>query len=313
MFDISLIIVSWNAKLYLRDCLKSIRQDATLYQREVIVVDNASSDGSPEMVAREFPWVCLLRNSTNTGFSKANNIGIHHSQGRYVALVNSDVIVKPGCVDSLVSYLDTNLRVGVAGPRVLSGDGSIQPSCSRFPTFRRAVFRALALDTLFPTSDFLAGDFMPAQMHSKERRVDVVSGCFLVARREAVAMVGLLDERFFIYSEDVDWCKRFRKSGWQVVYYPAAEAIHFGGASSANDPERFSVEMQKADLIYWRKHHGALGGAYYRAMLLAHQLVRLAPRLAVYAFCPGKRQDIAPKINNSVACLLGLFGQRERA
>lgn len=250
--DISVVIVSWNSKAFLEDCLESLAKG---HDRpyEVIVVDNDSSDGSPAVV-RRFPWVTLIQSGTNLGFAKGNNLGIRHSRGRYIALINSDVKVLPECLDQLAEFLDANPGVGMVGPRIFSGDGRQQSSCRRFPSLWNNACEIFGLNKLFPQSGFFAGEHMSYFGYDRACEVDVLVGCFVMARRTAVAAFGLLDEDFFMYSEDIDWSRRCRRAGWNVMFYPGAAAIHYCGGSSNNAPLRFAVAQEQSRLQLWRKH-----------------------------------------------------------
>lgn len=307
MPDISIVIVSWNAKQYLLNCLSSL-SDPSSYTHEIIVVDNGSTDGSCETVQKEFPEVRLVRNRDNLGFSKANNIGIRASSGRYVCLINSDVIVLEGCIGGLVKFMDRNTLVGMAGPRILNPDKTIQYSCRHFPTVWNNVCQIVGIDRIFPKTQFFSEPIMRYFTYDSIKTVDVLSGCFWMVRREALDQVGLLDEDFFIYGEDIDWCRRFHNVGWDVVFYPEAEAIHFGGASSLNSPIRFNLEMQKADLQYWRKHHGKSGELIYWMIIFMRQLVRMPVFAFTYVFCTKNRDRARFKLKRAFACICFLFG-----
>jgi len=272
--DISVIIVSWNAKRYLRECLESLTQTPSLLTLEVIVVDNASTDGSPEMVAAEFPEVRLIRNDQNLGFARANNIGISQSTGRYVSLINSDVVVQPNCLDLLVKYMDEHPLVGLTGPKILNGDRTLQSSCREFPSLWNNFCEASGLFRLFPGSSFFSTEHMLCFPHDRVIDCDVLVGCFWMMRREALETVGLLDEDFFIYAEDLDWCRRCWNAGWHVNLFPEAQAVHYRAASSANDPARFAIERQRAVLHYWEKYHTWAGRFGIRAILLGGYFLR---------------------------------------
>jgi GT2 family glycosyltransferase len=308
MFDVSVIIVSWNAKAHLVGCLRSLLEDHSSYSQEIIVIDNASTDGSPETVGKEFPQVKLIRNKENLGFAKANNIGIRTSTGRYVCLINSDVIVLEGCVVKMMEFMDKNSSAGLSGPRTLNPDRSLQHSCFRFPSIRNNLCHALGLNKLFPRSPFFSEPIMKYWPHNCERRVDALNGCFWMVRREALDKVGLLDEGFFFYGEDIDWCKRFHNVGWDVMFYPGAEAIHFGGASSKNAPIRFYLEMQKADLQYWRKHNGRSGQIIYWMIILLRHLVRLPFYILLYIVRPSARRNAIFKLKRALICICWLLG-----
>lgn len=278
MSNISVIIVSWNARKYLRDCLVSIREHGDGQVKEVIVVDNASKDGSPEMVAQEFSEVKLIQTGENLGFSCANNLGIKHATGSVLALINSDVVVHPGCFAKLAAFMESHGEVGLAGPRITGGDGRVQLTCARFPTVWNLTCRALALDRVLSSWPMFSGLEMRHWNYDQPGEVEVLSGCFWIARKAAVDQVGGLDERFFFYAEDVDWCKRFRDAGWKNMYLSQATATHFGGGSSANAPLRYSIEMLRANLIYWKKHHGCAGKSLYFLLSLLYHGFRFVPR-----------------------------------
>lgn len=273
--DVSVIIVNWNTRGLLLKCLETIYEGTRTVSFEVIVVDNASSDGSAAAVREQFPAVTLIANDDNLGFSKANNAGIRVSRGRYVCLVNSDVEVHDGCLDELCAFMDADPSVGVVGPRVVSPDGSMQSTCRKLPSLWNNFCPAVGLNKLFPGVPWLSGEHMFYFPHDRRREVDVLVGCFLMARRPAVTEVGLLDEQFFIYGEDIDWCRRFGTSGWKVTFYPGAGAMHRGRSSSSSDPERFSIEGLRANRQYWAKHHNAFENGVMWCILMLHHGARL--------------------------------------
>lgn len=309
MIDVSFIIVSWNAKNFLIDCLQSIT-DTTTISKEIFVIDNASSDGSPEAVAERFPDVILIRNPDNYGFAKANNIGIKMATGKYICLVNSDVIVLPGCIDNLLKFMEQRPNIGMVGPRILNADGSLQPSCRNLPSFFSTFCRTTALDTVFPNTRFFCGCQFKWWKHDCERKVEVLSGCFWFVKQEAINKVGGLDEDFFFYAEDIDWCKRFNDSGWDIMFYPGAGAIHLGGASSSNMPERFYVEQRKANLIYWKKHHGNVGKIFYWFMALSGELLRIVSLRISLFFSRNVDPATLGRLCRSRACIRQLLSLR---
>jgi GT2 family glycosyltransferase len=274
-------------------------------------------------VEASFPQVRLLRSGANLGFARANNLGIRQSRGRLVGLVNSDVTVLPECLDRLVEFMDAHPRVGMAGPEVLNPDGSLQNSHWDFPSVGGMLARVAALDTVarkinfksqisnfkFQISNHNTNTNTNAKANSNPNAnssvlpVDVLSGCFMVLQREALERVGLLDEDFYIYGEDMDLCRRFHAAGWEVVYYTGARAIHAGGASSANAPVRFFIELQKANLQYWTKHHGRVGGLFFKGATLIQHLLRLAGSGIIYSFVPHLRPVTRQKIQRSAKCI----------
>jgi len=311
MVDVSIVVVNYNTRDLLHDCLRSITEHGKETETAVIVVDNASSDGSQSMVRTEFPSVKLIENTKNLGFAKANNLGIRASKGRYVALINSDVVVLEGCLPCLVRFMDTHPAVGMAAPRILNADRSLQPSCRTFPSLWNNFSQAVGLSRLFPRSSFFGDWSMKYWAHDTVREVDALSGCFWMLRQKALDEVGLLDERFFMYGEDLDWCRRFHDAGWGVHFYPEAEAVHFGGASSASAPVKFFLEMQKADLQYWKKHHGRFRQICYAMIILLRHTVRLLCLGITCLICPKRKPQVTQKIRNSWACIQLLLRLRK--
>jgi GT2 family glycosyltransferase len=307
---VSVVIVSWNAKRYLEECLDSLNKDVCKFPMEIIVVDNASSDGSPEMVREKFPHVKLIKNAENLGFGKASNIGIREATGNYIALVNSDVHVLSNCITRLVEYCESNSEIGMSGPFIIGGDGEQQRSCRGFPGLWNMFCRALALDAVFPNCKWLGGYLLNSWNHNTCAPVDILSGCFWLVRRQALNDVGLLDESFFIYGEDMDWCKRFWKKGWNIVFFPEAEAIHYGGASSSNAPIRFFIEKQRADFQYWDKHHSRIEANCYFAISCLHHGLRVVGYSIAFCAGMGKSQTYLYKMRRSISCLKWMLSGR---
>jgi len=305
--DISVVIVGWNAKHYLELCLESLAAAPPRRSMEVLVVDNASTDGSAEMIEARFPWVKLIKSTENLGFSKGNNLAIRQCQGRYIALVNPDVIVFPGCLDALADFLDENPKVGNVGPRVFNPDMSQQSTCRRFPTLWNNFCSAAGLATKFTKSRIFAGEHMWFFAHDRTLAVDVIVGCFSMIRRETFDVVGLLDENLFMYGDDVDWCRRCWNAGWQVVFYPGARAIHDRGKITAPYPVRFAVAQQKSVLYYWAKHHSFFGVLGIRSIMLFHHLMRYT--IAVLSGLTGSERRARSEVRKKVsgACLRELL------
>jgi GT2 family glycosyltransferase len=306
-FDISVVIVGWNAKRYLELCLESLASAPPRRSMEVLVVDNASTDGAVEMIETKFPWVKLIKSPENLGFSKGNNVAIRQAQGRYIALVNPDVIVFPGCLDALADFLDQNPKVGNVGPRVLNPDMSMQSTCRKFPTLWNNFCSASGLSSKFKNSRFFAGEHMFYFPHDRTLTVDVLVGCFSMIRREAFDSVGLLDEGLFMYGDDVDWCRRARNAGWEVVFYPGAQAVHDRGKITAPYPVRFAVAQQRSVLHYWSKHHGFLGVLGIRGIIFFHHLLRYSFAVASDLLQPKQRGEGDVRKQVSGACLRQLF------
>ena len=306
--DVSIVIVNWNTKKLLMDCISSILDVTLDHSVEVIVVDNGSHDGSSETVMARFPEVKVICNDSNLGFAKANNIGISAASGRYICLVNSDVRVLEGCIDSLCRYMEDHQEVGLAAPQILNGDLSIQVSCSELPSLRNSFVQAIFLDKLLPSVSLCRPRFMHNFSHQALRSVPVVSGCFQMTRRKGLDEVGALDERFFIYKEDVDWCKRYSDAGWKVMFYPDAKAIHYGGASSSAAPSNFSIEMEKANRQYWTKHHTWLTQRIAVTISFTHLGVRLVGWSLTYLVRYGNEVTAKEMIKRYAACMYWLGG-----
>jgi GT2 family glycosyltransferase len=304
---VSIVIVSWNARDYLVQCLNSVSAEVCRYPLEIIVVDNASTDGSPDCIERQYPKVRLIRNTHNLGFAKANNLGIAQSRGRYLALINSDVKVLPDCITRLVDFCEQHPEVGMAGPRVLGGDGKLQRSCRGFPGIWNMLCRALALDVIFPRSAWFNGFLLYHWPQDSLLPVDMLTGCFWLVRHQALTQVGLLDERFFMYGEDMDWSKRFWLNGWQLIFIPSAEAIHYGGASSSNSPVRFYIERHRADLQYWGKHHSRPAVFCFFLICCLHLVLRAIGYSLAYVIKRQGRPIYGSKVKRSVACLKWLL------
>ena len=300
---VSVVVVVWNAQKYVIECLDSLQQHCGKLDAEVIIVDNASSDGTPELVAQRYPGFHLIRNSENVGFAKANNIGIAESSGEYICLVNSDVKFTDDCITPMLEYLAGQPDVALLGPKMLAADGQVRRSTMRFPTLWNSFCRSGGLDILFKRSRFFGGLLMADFDHRTTTEVEVLNGWFLVVRRSAIERVGVWDPAFFMYGEDIDWCYRFRQAGEKIVFFAGAEAIHYGGASSANAPIRFQLEMWRASLQYWQKHHGWLAQQMYLVSLAFHHGLRLLGAVVKYLFLPGQRENTRLKIEAGVTCL----------
>jgi len=253
--DLSIIIVSYNGRDYLRRCLRSLLEHTQGLEYEVLVVDNASRDGSADMVAAEFPSVRLVRHASNAGLSKALNEGIGLSSGRLVVLLNPDVELQDNAFLSMAGYLGERPDVGILGPRILDEDGSLQLSCRRFPTFSVVFFnRYSVLTRLLPRNRLSSRYLMTDFDHGRIAEVDWLSLACWMAPRRLFDEVGLLDEGYFLYNEDVDFCQRVHRAGRKVVYFPEASLLHHIGGSTSTLPNRSVVERHRSMWRYYRKY-----------------------------------------------------------
>jgi GT2 family glycosyltransferase len=306
--DFSVIVVSWNTCDLLAACLSAIGADFPRDRGEIIVTDNASSDGSPAMVRERFPFVRLIELDRNTGFAHGNNIALAGSRGRLLFLINSDIIVHPGTYDRLRRFMAVHPDAGIAGPAIVGRNGIRQRSCMGYPTLWNVFCCACAIDSMLPRVKAVGGYMMRWFGHDRTMPVDVVNGCFWVVRRSAFTATGLLDERFFMYGEDIDWCRRFTEAGWRVYYVHDIEAVHFGGVSSARSPVYFYLEMYRANLLYWRKYHRLFSLACYYCLILLHQAFRALARGTQCLLPGGNRIETRLKFRRSLVCLLSLAG-----
>ena len=305
-----MIIVNWNTKELLRNCLTSIYQRTGDIDYEVIVVDNASTDGSTEMVKNDFQQVTLIENPENRGFATANNQGIAIAKGRYVLLLNSDTVVLDNSIANTVSFTDSHPQAGVIGCRVLNPDGTVQPTCFMFPSILNMLLSSTYLYKLFPKSRFFGRERMTWWDRSDVREVDVVTGCFMLVRREAIEQVGVMDERFFMYGEETDWCYRFKKKGWKVMFAPVGQIIHFGGQSTSQKPAAMIVQLRLSILKFIRKHYGWPAHIIARFLIASFFAVRVPVWLAMLAFRRGQRNEAAIKMQAySMGVASSLFGR----
>lgn len=253
--DLSIIIINWNTLDLLRACLQSVYDHPPKARYEVIVVDNASQDGSPGMVQREFPQVWLLSNTENRGFAAANNQAICCARGEQILLLNSDTLVHGHVLQRSLDYMNENRATGAMGCRVLNADGSLQHSTSQFPSLLNLTLQTLGLDRVRSVPFFRRYRMLDWDRQS-ERAVDTVSGCFMMVRRDCIHEIGLLDEDFFFFGEETDWCRRMREAGWRVVFAPVGEVTHFGGGSSTSLNHKRDLMLTEATVRLHRKHGG---------------------------------------------------------
>lgn len=263
MLDLGIVIVNWNTCDLLRDCLRSVEQSVGVTYR-VVVVDNASTDGSAEMVRAGFPRVELIENADNRGYPAANNQGLRRlgferggpdDAPRYALALNPDTVLPPDALREMVGYMDADPRVGVAGPKLVLLDGSLDLACRRsFPTPEISFYRMIGLSRLFPRSRRFGRYNLTYLDPDVETEVDSVVGAFMMVRREAIQRVGLFDETFFMYGEDLDWAYRIKQAGWTVKYNPRVTVTHVKRAASRQS-RRAQQEFYRAMLIFYRKHY----------------------------------------------------------
>jgi hypothetical protein len=262
--DLSIVIVNWNTEDLLRDCLQSARDGLGSLTAEIWVVDNGSEDGSLTMLARDFPDVRVIANARNLGFAAANNQALQRAAGRHVLLLNSDTLVHGTVLPDAVAWLDRHPDVGILGPRILNRDGSLQGSSAAFPSIPYLLRQVLGLHKRAA----------PNLGRTGTHRTEVISGCAMFVRASAMAEIGLLDESFFFYGEETDWCRRFARAGWEVVHAPVGSITHFGGGSVRRLHHRRDVMLTEGTVRLHVKHHGIVGGLACFALLAVFNATR---------------------------------------
>ena len=253
---LSICIVTLDCWGVLRDCLESLARTGRGLSYEVILVDNGSTDGTPELVRRHFPWVHLVANGTNVGFTRATNQAIRLSSGGHILWLNPDTVLRPDSLRGLQDFLERHAEAGIVGPRVLNGDGSFQPQCRRgLPTPWASLSYMLGLHRIWPANPRFSGYLLSHLPVDEPAPVAAVSGCCLMARREVWQAIGPLDEDIFGFGEDVEWCVRASKAGWQVWYVPQSVIVHLKGRGGAQSQPFHKVRgIHQAMWVFYRKH-----------------------------------------------------------
>lgn len=291
--DLSIVIVNWNTSGLLLQCLNSIYSAGICVAFEVIVVDNGSSDDSVLLIEKNFPAVLILKNKHNVGFARANNQGISAGTGRYFLLLNSDTIVLPGAVDALVQVADHHSELGVVGPKLLNMDNTLQKSWASFPSF---------------LSELVGKNFRirhPVANSPHAYDVDWIMGACMLVRSTTIEEVGKLDEDYFFYSEEIDWCFRIKKKNWKIWYISNAEIYHIGGGSANRARFIQLVRLYQGKLLYFQKYHGSFMTTLLRYGLAVANTLGVIRRLIFFNWL--NRQAAAQRIADQsklVWCLL---------
>ena len=293
MVDLSIIIVTYNVKDLLRRCLESVRDNSGGLNVETFVVDNNSHDGTAEAVRREFPEVRLIESATNGGYAYANNLALREvlkrpdgEMPRFALLLNPDTWLPPGSLEAMVRFMDDHPEAGVSGPRLMRPNGKLDLACRRsFPSPEVSFYRMTGLSRLFPKSRRFARYNLTYLDPQKVVELDSVVGAFMMVRGSILRQVGILDETFFLYGEDLDWAYRIKQAGWKVLYNGEVEVLHHKGESSRQVQTKARLEFYRAMLIFYRKHYArttrfplnlvVVGGIYFNAGLaMAGRAVR---------------------------------------
>jgi GT2 family glycosyltransferase len=263
-FDLSVVIVSFNTREVLRECLEAVARESADLRVQIIVVDNGSRDGSIEMLRADFPAIELIASEENLGFGRANNLAFKRARGRYIVLLNSDAFLTPDALRLSVEHMDADPRVGLGGGRLVGRDGSWQPSARRFPTLTTDLFVYSGLADRYAHSRIFGCYNRTWADPMRAANVDWVPGAYSIIRAEALAAAQPFDPRFFLYYEEVDLCRRIKAAGYTVWYWPDVVVIHIGGESSrqlktlemSRSGAQLTLWRMRSTLLYYRKHHG---------------------------------------------------------
>lgn len=274
--DVSVVIVSYNTIGMIGDALDALYLALDNVDSQVVIVDNCSSDGSAEYLRENYPQAQLIENDLNIGFGRANNQALEFLRGRYVLLLNTDAFIEANSIRSTIAYMDNNLDCGVLGVRLVGREGDLQPSCRYFPTPLNVFLSRVGLERFFPWVKMVDDT---AWDKTSICECDWVPGCYYLIRREMIEQIGLFDPCYFLYSEEVDHCKRVKEAGWKVVYYPHTTVVHIGGESAKSVGELNAASRQistlqiESELLYFRKHHGLAGLASHMLLVSLGDLI----------------------------------------
>lgn len=277
-FDLTVTICSWNTLKQTQKCLEHLAAEKESAAFEVIVIDNGSSDGSAEMIESKFPWVQLIKSPQNLGFAGGHNECIRRRKGKDVFLLNSDAYVHPGSISQLIDFRASHPEAGIFGPKLLNPDGSLQYSCRAFPNPVATLFRNSLIGKLFPNAKLLNEYLMKDWDHNSVRNVDWVSGAAFYVTEAVIERVGLFDEAYFMYCEDVDWCWRARKSGFEVAYCPTSVVTHEIGTSSSKAVAKMIIRFHRSMFRFYQKNELADRPWFSRSALLAFAFLALTGR-----------------------------------
>lgn len=273
--DVSVVIVNWNTRDLLHQTLTTLHRETTNTRFETIVVDNGSTDGSADLVCREWPQVQLIASPTNLGFAAGNNLGFRECRGRYILLLNSDTIVLPTTVGGMVSFLDQHPEAGCVGCYHFNDDMTLQRSTGDFPNFIEDILFYTDLYRLAPLRNYLTRQYIWWGAHDHVREVDWVNGACMMVRREVLEEVGGLDEGYFIYAEEVDWCYCIKRAGWRIYFTTEAQVIHLGGKAMDRVPANRLVLKYTGQYRFYRKYYPLWHRLILRAAVSVFAVIRI--------------------------------------
>ncbi|MDD5008629.1 MAG: glycosyltransferase family 2 protein [Candidatus Omnitrophica bacterium] len=295
--DLSVVIVNWNTRLLLKQCIDSIHKATKRISYEIIVADNDSKDGSQEMIASEYKDVILIKNNKNLGFNRANNQAIKESKGDYILILNPDTIVLDDATEKMVKYMRENPQAAALGCKILNGDGTLHPYFRKIPTLGKEIIR-LMLPERFTLDELKTKDI--DYEHSRE--IEVLSGCCMLVRRSTFDKIGLLDERYFMYGDDIDLCHQIRKNRMKIFYIPDASIIHFMKGSSRQCKAEMSIEAYKGMHKLIRKLYGAFPALIHRLFATIVSSLKLICYLAFYCV-HNKKNDLRERIKGHMGII----------
>jgi GT2 family glycosyltransferase len=303
--DLSIIIVSWNTRELLEACLSSIYNNPPDGEFEVWIVDNASTDDTVTVVKSKFAQIKLIQNEINQGFASANNQAIKECTGKYILFLNPDTEIRGDTLNVLMHYLDEHPRTGGVGPKLLNPDGTLQVSCYPAPTLFREFSRLFYVKRI----SALGGYDMHCWDPDLDRNVEVIQGACLLLRKQVFDQVGLLDNKYFMYTEEVDLCFRLRKAGWELYWIPSAEVVHYGGQSTQQVASKMFANLYLSKIQYFQKNHGSISASVYKLLLIVASLVRVCLSPLVWLEKPVRREEHLQLARNYLNLFLDLSGR----
>jgi hypothetical protein len=304
---LSVVIVTYNSSLFLTDCLTSVLRQGGTLAYEVIVVENASTDRSLDILRGQFPAARVIRNSANRGFTAANNQAIEAATGKYILLLNPDTVVHAGCLEIMVRFMDAHQEAGAAGPKICNEDGSLQRTGVTFPSLWNVFVESLFLDDLFPSSRIFGQHRRLYDNPDLVHDVDYLQGSCLCIRRRALDDAGFLDEDFFMYFEETDICYRLKQHGWKILYNPSASIVHAGGSGGTFYGKQQLVEFHRSYLTFLRKHEPSARRLVFRIVLLFRSAVRMF-LFVLGSMVPSRREEFLSRSAGYFIVALQMIG-----
>lgn len=301
---LSVVIVSWNVKDLLAGCLESLYADPLMPEHEILVVDNASTDATIQMLNQQYPQVRVLESENNIGFAAANNWGIRECTGDYILLLNPDTEVKRGALAALLEYLSSNPGVGAVGPRINNPDGGLQLSCSPVPTLQSEFLRLYHLPGMRHDGYYEMQNWDQREPHP----TDILLGACIMLPRVALDQVGLMDEEYFMYTEETDLCFRLKRAGWNLFWVPSAQIIHYGGQSTKQAARDMFLRLYQSKTLFFRKNYGAIPVMIYKLLLASVSVSRLFVALIAWLQPAVQRRKSLYQAGNYLRLLSALPG-----